>query len=45
MLEVFARLSGNARLNEHFKQDGKEWQPVSQAAMHAMKRDVTGSMM
>ena len=45
MLEVFARLGGNARMNDHFKQDGKAWQPVSQAAMQAMKRGVTGRLL
>lgn len=45
MLEVFQRLGGNARMNDHFERVGKEWRPVTQAAIQAMKRGVTGSLL
>jgi len=45
MLEVFQRLGGNARMSDHFEQVGKEWRPVTQAAVQAMKRGVTGNLL
>jgi DNA-binding MarR family transcriptional regulator len=45
MLEVFQRLGGNARMSDHFERVGKEWRPVTQAAIQAMKRGVTGSLL
>mgnify|MGYP006271552955 CR=1 FL=1 len=45
MIEVFQRLGGNARLSDHFERVGEEWKPVTQSAIQAARRGVTGSLL
>ena len=45
MREVFQRLGGNPRMSDHFEQIGKEWRPITQTALRAARRGVTGNLL